>query len=79
MCYTRGMTKESRRIHKEVATAVGTGLLINYPLNLSLLFLFMNIFQWTSAFQIGTTVTAIMTVVAYCRVYTIRRYFSKMG
>ena len=71
------MSKESRRIHQETLTAVGTGLIINYPLNLSLLFLFMNILEWDSAFQIGTTVTAIMTIVAYCRVYTIRRYFSK--
>ncbi len=79
MCYTIGMSKKSRKIHKETMTAVGTGLLINYPLNLSLLFLFMNILEWDSAFYIGTTVTAIMTVVAYCRVYMIRRYFSQLG
>jgi len=70
------MSKESRKLHKETATTVFTGLVINYPLNLSLLFLFLEVLEWNSAFWIGTTITAMMTVVAYTRVYTIRRWFS---
>jgi hypothetical protein len=73
------MSKESRKLHKETATTVFTGLVINYPLNLSLLFLFLEVLEWNSAFWIGTTITAMMTVVAYTRVYTIRRWFSRVG
>ena len=69
------MSVKSRKIHKEVATTVGTGLMINYPLNLSLLYLFIDVLEWSDTFLIGTTITAVMTIVAYTRVYTIRRYF----
>jgi hypothetical protein len=70
------MSKASRKIHKETATTVGTGLLINYPLNLSLLYLLIEVLEWSNTFVIGTTITALMTFVAYTRVYTIRRWFS---
>ena len=70
------MSKKSRKLHREVSTTVFTGLLINYPLNLFLLFIFIDIMEWNSTFVIGTTITALMTVVAYTRVYTIRRWFS---
>lgn len=73
------MSKESRKLHREVATTVGTGLLINYPLNLTLLYLFMQVLEWKSPLHIGTSITALMTLVAYTRVYTIRRWFSKRG
>ena len=69
------MSKKSRAIHKETFTTVFTGLLINYPLHLIGLFVCIDILQMTSAFYIGTTITAFMTVVAYTRVYLIRRYF----
>ena len=70
------MSKASRKIHKETATTVGTGLLINYPLNLSLLYLLIEVLEWSNTFEIGTTFTALMNFVAYTRVYTIRRWFS---
>ena len=70
------MSVKSRKIHKETLTTVGTGLLINYPLNLFLLFVFIDILSWENTFYIGTTITALMTVVAYTRVYTIRRRFN---
>ncbi len=69
------MSIKSRQIHKETAVTIATGLVINYPLNLSLLFIFLEVLSWESTFWIGTTITAIMTLVAYTRVYTIRRYF----
>jgi hypothetical protein len=71
------MNKETRRYHKETFTTVFTGLLINYPLNLIGLFICIEILGMTSAFTIGTTITAFMTIVAYMRVFTIRRYFGK--
>ena len=69
------MSKKSRQLHKETAVTIATGLMINYPLNLTLLFIFLEVLEWNSTFAIGTTITAIMTCVAYTRVYTIRRYF----
>lgn len=71
------MSKSSRQIHKETFTTVFTGLLINYPLNLIGLYICIDILGMTSAFAIGTTITACMTGVAYTRVYIIRRYFYK--
>ncbi len=70
------MSKASRQLHKETATTVGTGLLINYPLNLFLLFICIDVWNMTNTFHIGTLITALMTFVAYTRVYTIRRWFS---
>lgn len=70
------MSKSSRQIHKETATTVGTGLLINYPLNLFLLFVCIDVWGMTNTFYIGTLITALMTFVAYVRVYSIRRWFS---
>jgi hypothetical protein len=69
------MSEKSRKIHKETATTVFTGLMINYPLNLLGLFICIDVLGWTDSFTIGTTITAWMTGVAYTRVYIIRRYF----
>ena len=55
----------SREIHKETATTVGTGLMINYPLNVFLLFLFIDVFAWNNTFLIGTVVTGIITCLLY--------------
>ena len=71
------MSISSREIHKETFTTVFTGLLINYPLNLTGLYICIDILGMTSALHIGTTITAFMTFVAYTRVYIIRRYFYK--
>ena len=69
------MSKKSRQIHKETFTTVFTGLLINYPLNLFGLWVCISVLEMTSPLHIGTTITAFMTVIAYTRVYIIRRYF----
>ena len=69
------MSSKARKIHKETATNVFTGLLINYPLNLLGLFICIDKLGMTSSVQIGTTITAYMTLIAYTRVYIIRRYF----
>jgi len=69
------MSPKSRRIHKETATTVGTGLLINYPLNLLLLFVLIDLIGMTNTFYIGTSITLFMTIFAYIRVYIIRRKF----
>lgn len=73
------MNAKTRRIHKETFTTVFTGLLINYPLNLLGLYVCIDLLEWTDTLTIGTTITAWMTVVAYTRVYIIRRHFYNRG
>ena len=71
------MSPRSRQRHKETFTTVGTGLLINYPLNLVGLYVTITFLGMTDPFWIGTTITAFMTFVAYVRVYLIRRYYDR--
>ena len=71
------MSKESRQIHKETAISIATGLMVNFPLNFSLIYLWVEVLEWTDAFNIAASTTAIMTIVAYTRVYMIRRHFHK--
>ena len=62
------MSYESRQLHKETATAILTGIAINFPLNFMLLYLWLDILYWDSALKIAVCNTAIMTVVAYTRI-----------
>ena len=71
------MSPRSRQRHKETFTTVGTGLLVNYPLNLLGLYVTITLLGMTDPFWIGTTITAFMTIVAYVRVYFIRRYYDR--
>ena len=71
------MSPRSRQRHKETFTTVGTGLLINYPLNLVGLYVTITLLGMTDPFWIGTTITAFMTFVAYARVYLIRKYYDR--
>lgn len=64
-------------LHKETAAHVGSGLLINYPLNLLGLYICLNVLNLTNTMVISGAITAFLTVTAYCRVYTLRRYFQK--
>ena len=67
----------SKEIHKETATTVFTGLIINYPLQVLLLYIMLDILKWEDSFTIATSGVAVMTVVAYTRVYIIRKYFKE--
>lgn len=71
------MSPQSRQRHKETLTTVGTGLLINYPLNLFGLYVCISLLGITDPFWIGNIITAFMTIVAYTRVYLIRKHFDK--
>lgn len=71
------MSVRSRQRHKETFATVGTGLLINYPLNLLGLYICISLLDMTDPFWIGNIITAFMTIVAYTRVYMIRKYFDK--
>lgn len=71
------MNHKVRQRHKETLTTVGTGLIVNYPLNLLGLWICIDLLEWTDSFIIGTTITAWMTVVAYTRVFLIRSYYDR--
>ena len=71
------MSKKSRQRHKETATVVFTGLLINYPVNLFLLWLFITVMEITNPLKLSILLSAILTVVAYIRVYMVRKYYDK--
>ncbi len=71
------MNATVKQRHKEVAMTVGTGLAINYPLNLFFLYLFITIMEITDPFTLSVLITAVMTVLAYIRVYLVRRHYDK--
>ncbi len=71
------MNKATKQIHKETSTQIATGLVINYPLNLFLLWLYIEKFEITDPVTLGTMVTLVMTFVAYTRIFLLRTYFSK--
>ena len=71
------MNLKVRKRHKETAVTVLTGLLVNYPVNLVLLFIFIDYFGITDPLLLGTIITFLMTFVAYTRIYLIRRHYEK--
>ena len=71
------MNKRVRQRHKETASIVGTGLLVNYPLQILVIYLLLDILHVTQSFWVATYSTLIMTVFAYIRVYIVRRHFDK--
>lgn len=71
------MKTETKRIHRETATQIATGLAVNYPLNLFLLWIYIEKLGITDPIKLGTLVTLVMTVVAYTRIFLLRSYFSK--
>ncbi len=71
------MNSVVKQRHKEVIMTVGTGLVINYPLNLFFLYLFITIMEITDPFTLSVLITAVMTVLAYIRVYFVRRHYDK--
>ena len=73
----RIMNQRTKQKHKETAMTVGTGLVINYPLNLFFLWLFISVMGITDPFTLSILITAVMTVLAYIRVYLVRSYYDK--
>lgn len=71
------MKPETKQIHKETSFQIATGLAINYPLNLILLYIYIEHLGITEPVILGTLVTLVMTIVAYTRIFLIRSYFSR--
>lgn len=71
------MKEETKRIHKETFTQVITGIVINYPLNLLMLYTFIEVWKILDPVTISIMTTIGFTVVAYARIFLLRSYFSK--
>ncbi len=71
------MSKKVISRHKETATTVFSGTLINYPLQIFVIWLLLDILNIQESFWIATYSTIIMTFFAYIRVYLVRSYFDK--
>jgi len=61
---------------KESLVTVGTGLIINWPISVVLLYLFIDILQ-LSTLMVSIYVTLCFTLIAVIRVYLIRMFFTK--
>ena len=71
------LTKTEKAALKESVIQVGAALLINFPLQTFLLWLFIEQWQWTSAFLISLVTTFIFTIVALIRTYMISMEIEK--
>ena len=71
------MSKKSRQRHKETAMVVFTGLLINYPVNLFLLWLFISVMDIKEPLTLSILISFFLTIVAYIRVFIVRSYYDK--
>ena len=62
-------------ILKESLVIVLTGTVVNYPLSLFFLYLFIDILEVEGTFWVGTLTTLAMTITAFIRVYYIRSFY----
>lgn len=63
------------RVLQESLVNVLTGALVNYPLSMFFLWLFMDKLNMQDVFWIATYSTLCMTVIAFIRVYWIRSWY----
>ena len=56
---------------------VFTGLLINYPVNLFLLWLFISVMDIKDPLTLSILISFFLTIVAYIRVFIVRSYYDK--
>jgi len=69
--------KNIRQRHKETATVVGSGLVINYPLQIVFLYWLIDVLKIVDPFWVATYSTMFMTVAAYVRVFIVRSIYDK--
>ena len=65
------------RVLQESLVNVLTGALVNYPLSMFFLWLFMDKLNMQDVFWIATYSTLCMTVIAFIRVYWIRSWYER--
>jgi|TARA_B110000263_G_C15270334_1_gene493173 hypothetical protein len=70
------MNERQKTAMKETLVTVGTGLLINWPISIVLLYLFIDVLALPTII-VSILLTASFTIIATIRVFTIRMWFSK--
>jgi len=70
------MNQRQKTALKESLVTVGTGLVINWPISIVLLYWFIDVLA-LSSFAVSILLTAAFTVIAIIRVFTIRMWFTK--
>ena len=72
------MTGKERKMKafKESLVTVGSGLVINWPISVSLLYIFIDILE-LSTLLVSIYLTLTFTFIAVIRVYLIRMFFSR--
>lgn len=70
------MNKRQKIALKESLVTVGTGLVLNWPISVVLLYWFIDVLA-LSSFIVSILLTAAFTVIAIIRVFAIRMWFTK--
>ena len=70
------MNKRQKTAFKETLVTVFTGLVINWPISIVLLYLFIDVLA-LSTLMVSILLTAVFTIIAVARVYIIRMWYSK--
>jgi hypothetical protein len=70
------MNKRQKIALKESLVTVGTGLVINWPISVVLLYWFIDVLA-LSSFIVSILLTASFTIIAIIRVFAIRMWFTK--
>ena len=70
------MNKRQKTAFKETLVTVFTGLVINWPISIVLLYLFIDVLA-LSTFKVSILLTVAFTIIAIIRVFTIRMWFTK--
>jgi hypothetical protein len=70
------MNKRQKQALKESLVTVFTGLIINWPISVGLLYLFIDVLE-LSTFTISILLTGCFTCIAIVRVFAIRMWFTK--
>jgi hypothetical protein len=70
------MRDRQRNALKESLVTVGSGLVINWPISIALLYLFIDILG-LSTLMVSVYLTGTFTIIAVLRVYLIRMFFTK--
>jgi hypothetical protein len=70
------MNKRQKIALKESLVTVGTGLVINWPISVLLLYWFIDVLA-LSSFIVSILLTASFTIIAIIRVFAIRMWFTK--
>ena len=71
------MKQLNKEVFKETLVIVFSGLVLNYPLNIVVIWLLVDLFSLTNAILIATLSSIIFTIVSIIRVYFVRLKMEK--